>query len=291
MWIEICELNAFTKNGAGGNPAGVVLESVGLTEEDMREIARIVGFSETAFVFPSTEADYQIRYFTPNEEVDVCGHATIATFSLLLKKNLIQQGTYSINTKSGLLNVTVNADQSVFLEQNRPIFKEILPSKEIVRSLGIQEDQLMPHFPIQIVSTGLPDIIIPVKNLSVLKQLNPNYSLIKEISKRYNVTGYHVFTLETILPESTSHCRNFAPLYGINEESATGTANAALACYLATHYKEKNSFLFEQGYVMDLPSEIAVNIFFHENEITNVQVGGLASQYKNRNVGTGSLSQ
>jgi PhzF family phenazine biosynthesis protein len=190
------------------------------------------------------------------------------------------------STKSGLLNVTVNADQSVFLEQNRPIFKEILPSKEIVRSLGIQEDQLMPHFPIQIVSTGLPDIIIPVKNLSVLKQLNPNFSLIKEISKRYNVTGYHVFTLETILPDSTSHCRNFAPLYGINEESATGTANAALACYLATHYKEKNSFSFEQGYVMDLPSEIAVNIIFHENEITNVQVGGLASQYKERRIGT-----
>jgi PhzF family phenazine biosynthesis protein len=284
MWRDVYELNAFTKDGAGGNPAGVVLESVGLTEEDMREIARIVGFSETAFVLPSTEADYQIRYYTPNEEVDVCGHATIATFSLLLQKHLIQKGTYSIKTKSGLLNVTVNADQTVFLEQNRPIFKEILPSKEIVRSLGIEEDHLMPHFPIQIVSTGLPDIIIPVKNLSVLKQLDPNYSLIKEISKRYNVIGYHVFTLETILPDSTSHCRNFAPLYGINEESATGTANAALACYLATYNNEKNSFWFEQGYVMDLPSEIAVSINYHENEMTNVQVGGLASHYKERRI-------
>ncbi|HYK73186.1 MAG TPA: PhzF family phenazine biosynthesis protein [Pseudoneobacillus sp.] len=284
MWVDVYELSAFTIEGTGGNPAGVVLETAGLTVADMQEIARLVGFSETAFVFPSSKADYQIRYFTPNEEVDICGHATIATFSVLLQQKLVIPGTFLIETKSGLLNVTVNENDSVFLEQNQPNFGEIIPVEEIAQSLGIEEADLIPELPIQIVSTGLPDIIIPVKNLSVLKNINPNFPLIKEISKKWNVIGYHVFTLET-LQSSSAHCRNFAPLFGINEESATGTANAALACYLSKYrVVDKDHIHFEQGYVMNRPSEIAVKLAFDAGEISNVQVGGFSSLYEKRRI-------
>lgn len=285
MWREVYALSAFTKESQGGNPAGVVIETEGLSESDMREIAGKLGFSETAFVFKSEMADFKIRYFTPNEEVDVCGHATIATFSLMQQKELVNQGaTYRIETKSGLLNVSVNDDKSVFLEQNPPEFREILPREEIAYTLGLHVDQLMTDLPIQIISTGLPDIIIPVTSLEVLKSIKPNFALITEISRKYHVIGYHVFTFET-LGESTAHCRNFAPLYGINEESATGTSNAALSCYIA-RYKglNQNQYLFEQGYGMDSPSEIAVNLAYYKDTITNVRVGGLGSRYAKRKI-------
>jgi PhzF family phenazine biosynthesis protein len=167
----------------------------------------------------------------------------------------------------------------VFLQQKLPVFGQVLPSVDIAASLGIEKEDLNQALPIQIVSTGLRDIMIPVNSLSVLKQLKPNFSHIKEISEKYQVIGYHVFTLETV-HDSTAHCRNFAPLYDINEESATGTANAALACYLEQYGLKGNPFIFEQGYVMDRPSEIIVQLERNATGLTNVSVGGKASGYK-----------
>ncbi|WP_442599865.1 PhzF family phenazine biosynthesis protein [Neobacillus sp. D3-1R] len=283
MWRDVYELSAFTMNCRGGNPAGVVLETNGLTDIEMLEIAKKVGFSETAFVFPSSQADYRIRYFTPNEEVDICGHATIATFSLLLQKTLVQPSNFLIETKAGLLNIQVNKDHSVYLEQNRPIFGTRLAADEIVRSLGLEEDDLAGDLPIQIVSTGLHDMMIPVKSLTVLNNLNPNFSKIKEISRKWDVIGYHVFTLETV-HDSSAHCRNFAPLYDINEESATGTSNAALACYLANYRGMEWNYRFEQGYGMNRPSEIIVNLEYDSGEISFVQVGGCSSCFEKRRI-------
>ncbi|MFD2443787.1 PhzF family phenazine biosynthesis protein [Bacillus sp. CGMCC 1.16607] len=279
MQREAYVLSAFTKDGAGGNPAGVVLDTNGLTEVDMRNIARQLGYSETAFVLPSTLVDYRVRYFTPNEEVDICGHATIATFSLLLQRNLISKSTYLIETRAGIMKVMINENQTVSLQQNRPEFGPVLPSEEILNTLGINEEQLLPYLPIQCVSTGLRDIIVPVKSLSILNELKPKYKAIKEISKKYDAVGYHVFTLETI-NSSSAHCRNFAPLYDIDEESATGTASAALACYLAKNLKPQTYYRFEQGYLMGRPSEIFVNLSFYQEEIKDIQIGGKSSQYE-----------
>jgi PhzF family phenazine biosynthesis protein len=281
MWREVYSLSAFTKDNQGGNPAGVVLETVGLSESDMRDIAGKLGYSETAFVFKSDTADFKIRYFTPNEEVDICGHATIATFSLMQQLDKVNLGAnYRIETKSGLLNVYVASDKSVYLGQNPPEFREILPKEEIAYSLGLDVNQLMTELPIQIISTGLPDIIIPVTSLDVLNKMHPNAHLISEVSRKYQVVGYHVFTFETFVG-STAHCRNFAPLYGIEEESATGTANAALACYIAK-YKGQNQrqFVFEQGYGMNRPSEIVVNLSYDQDTMTKVEVGGFGSPYE-----------
>lgn len=272
-------LNAFTKGGKGGNPAGVVLDTKGLITKAMQAIANKLNFSETVFVLPSVDADYEIKYFTPNEEVAICGHATIATFSLLAQIRGVNSKIYTIKTKAGTLSVQMNSNKMISLQQNLPEFLQTLPCEEIIKSLNLDKENLIPDMPIQIVSTGLRDIIIPVKRLSVLLKITPNLKRIAEISKTYNVTGYHVFTLET-LHNSTAHCRNFAPLFDIPEESATGTSNAALACYLIKHNKKYNTFTFEQGYVMDKPSEIAVNVSTNLGNITDVQVGGFASNFQ-----------
>lgn len=277
MKVEAFKIDAFAKSDNGGNPAGVVLAADLLSDNDMKKIAGILGLSETAFVSNSDVADFKIRFFTPTEEVDLCGHATIGTFSILLNEGYVKPGKYTQETKVGILNVEVKEDLSIMMNQNAPSFSEILDKDEIAISLNINANEIVENLPVQIVSTGLRDIIIPVKNIEILNSIKPNFNKISEISKKNNSVGYHIFTLES-LNNSTAHCRDLAPLYGIPEESATGTANGALACYLYK-YNIINStsainLAFEQGYSMNMPSEILVSLTTEENNIIEVKVGG-----------------
>src|SRR6056297_2768046 len=105
--MNIYTCNSFALDESGGNPAGVVLDSPRLNDEDYIKIAKTVGFSETAFVFPSNRADFNVRFFTPVEEVDLCGHATIATFFTLIKTRTIAAGRYTMETKAGILDINV----------------------------------------------------------------------------------------------------------------------------------------------------------------------------------------
>lgn len=277
MDIEVFILNSFAKTANGGNPAGVVLNS-NLSYTQMQNIAREVGFSETAFLNKTGEKSYEAKYFTPVAEVDLCGHATIAAFSLLKFKKMIQNGICFLNTKAGLININVN-DNNIFMTQKTPEFYEIIPPDEIFECLNIKNEDLIKNLPIQVISTGLRDIIVPIKNLKTLLSMKPDFDKITELSRKYNTIGIHAFSLETMF-NSTAHCRNFAPLYDIPEESATGTASGALASYLFK-YKLINSenvknIIFEQGYVMNKPSEIFASLDTQEDNILAVNVGGNA---------------
>lgn len=274
MLVKVYKINAFAKESNGGNPAGIVLNADILTEYEMRYIAKIVGFSETAFVMKSKVADFKVRFFTPIEEVDLCGHATIGAFSAMAIEGNIQPGKYTQETKAGVLQVIVNEDISIMMNQKTPDFFEIIDKEDIVDSLNIKAKDLYENLPIQIVSTGLRDIIIPIKDREMLNSITPNFSKIAELSKKYNVVGYHLFTLDDACYVN-AHCRNMAPLYGIDEESATGTSNGALACYLH-RYNISNGgrLIFEQGYSMNKISEILVDLDVKDDKIKSVKVGG-----------------
>lgn len=275
MDIKIYRLTSFAKSVEGGNPAGVVIDAEGLSELSMREIARKVGYSETAFVLKSEEADYKVRFFTPVEEVDLCGHATIATFNLLRDLGRLSCGIYSQETKAGILKIIINKND-IFMEQNLPTFGDIMNIDEIKQCFESSNLTNIKNRPIQIVSTGLRDIIIPVKSIEELNKLKPNFEKMTELSEKYDVVGLHAFTEKT-KNNASAICRNFAPRYGIDEESATGTSNGALACYL-NKYDSNTYFeyLFEQGYSMNKPSEIKVKLELSNDEINEVYVGGSA---------------
>jgi PhzF family phenazine biosynthesis protein len=283
--IRVYTLNAFAETKRGGNPAGVVLDADRLAEPSMQKIAARVGYSETAFVQKSTAADFKTRFFTPAAEVDLCGHATIAAFSLLFGLRRIQAGKHSQETKAGILGVEVQEDGTVFMDQNLPFFEKAINRREVAGSLGIGLDSLAPDLPVQIVSTGLRDIIVPVISLRELSSIKPDFDKIADISKKQGAVGYHVFSLET-KHRSTAHCRNLAPLYGIPEEAATGTSSGALACYLFKHGKiteeQAQGLVFEQGYGMRRPSEILVRLEFGNKDITGVHVGGKATAAKEK---------
>jgi len=245
----------------------------------MKKIAGILGLSETAFVMKSDIADYRVRFFTPTEEVDLCGHATIAAFSTLLSEDYIKRGNYTQETKAGVLDVEVMADSSIMMNQTKPSFYEAVEKQEIADSLNISVDDMNEKLPAQIVSTGLRDIIVPIRSMEVLNGIKPDFEKVSEISKKYNTIGYHLFALDSLY-DSNAHCRNLAPLYGIPEESATGTSNGALACYLLKYDQLKHehvkNMVFEQGYSMNMPSEIMVSLSVENNEIYVVKVGGKA---------------
>lgn len=271
MEIKVYVASAFSKEQKGGNKAGVVLESAGLTVLQKMQISKDLGYSETAFLTESEAADYKIEYYTPTEEVPLCGHATIATFSVLYLSGKIRKEFYTIETKSGILEIRVREDGLVLMEQNRPAFYEKLKVEEL--SGCIAPAYIEEKLPIQIVSTGLKDILLPIKNMEALERITPDFDAMTELSRAKDVIGVHAYTLVDD-PEVTAVCRNFAPLYGIDEESATGTSNCALACYLYQYQEKKTNYIFEQGYSMGLPSRIMVNLDVKDGDITHVYVGG-----------------
>lgn len=278
---KLYHMSGFTINQTGGNPAGVVIGGEQLSEINMQKIAKEVGYSETAFVMPSDVADFKCRFFTPTEEVDLCGHATIATYNLLRNLKRVGEGEFTQETKAGVLKVIIQQNQ-VYMEQKKPQFCDKLIAQEIEKCFqGTYHDYINPKLPIQVVTTGMRDIMLPIKSLQHLKQLQPKYEAIVQLSKKYQVTGIHSFTTETSY-QASAQCRNFAPVCGIEEESATGTSNGALACYLSKYQDmaTKHNYVFEQGYCMDTPSEIKVMLQFQYNRISEVWVGGCAERLK-----------
>lgn len=279
MKIKAYTINAFAKTLEGGNTAGVVMDANQFSEHEMKKIAKILGYSETAFVMNSAIADFKVRFFTPSDEMDLCGHATIGTFTTLLNVDIIKPGKYTQETKAGKLNIEVKNDSTVMMNQVAPQFYEIIDAKEITESLNTPIESIIENMPVQIVSTGLRDIMIPIKSMDILNGIKPDFDKVSAICKKFGVVGYHMFTLDTRY-HSNAHCRNLAPLYNIPEESATGTSSGALACYLFQYgiisSKQCDNIIFEQGYSMNRPSEIQVSLRIVSNEIEEVKVGGKA---------------
>ncbi|MCL2588381.1 MAG: PhzF family phenazine biosynthesis protein [Oscillospiraceae bacterium] len=259
--------SAFSKNNLGGNKAGVCLLSEALNEQQKITIAKQLGFSETAFI-SAGKTGFKLEYFTPAEEVPMCGHATIASFVVMRDKLALNNDTYIIETKSGDLSVRLDGDM-VFMEQNKPEFFETLSKMDVAECFDI--DVTSEKFPIEIGSTGLRDIMLPVRSLEVLEAMNPNFNEISSISRKFDVVGIHAFSLDG----GRIVCRNFAPLFDIPEESATGTSNCVLASYLwRNNIERKSEYTFEQGYTLGSPSEIIVHLTTSGDDIRNVFVGG-----------------
>ena len=274
MIPKIYRLTAFPKEKHGGNKAGVVINANILSEEQMQKIAKEINYSETAFVLNSESADFKIRFFTPISEVSLCGHATIATFNLLRDLDMLQEGFYTQETKAGVLKLDIQKDL-VYMEQVPPIYGEYIDPDEI-EGCFLEEKFVDRNLPIRILSTGMKEIFIPVKGIKILNGLSPIFEKVIELSLKYDVIGVHCFSLADD-KDVDAYGRNFAPIVGINEESATGTSNGALGCYLNNYVdKDKTEWILRQGYSMDLPSEIITKLTIRNEEVQTVFVGGTA---------------
>lgn len=273
--------DAFTTTRFSGNQAGVVLLGDGPFPEEalMRALAGELKHSETAFVRQTGGNAFHIRYFTPAEEVDLCGHATIAAFTVLRETGAIPPGQYALHTRSGDLEAEVRAD-SVWMDMAQPqAGRKFSPAEqaELYGAYGLEPADRAEGLEPQTVSTGLWDILLPVKDRAVLDRARQDEAAVSALSRRYDVVGVHMFALDPAA-DVTARCRNFAPLYAIPEEAATGTSNGALTFYLYRHGLiqpgAENRFL--QGEQMGKPSEILSRLTDEQGAV-RVRVGGRAA--------------
>lgn len=273
-------VDAFTEVPFGGNTAGVVLLEPGAgfpDEEWMRLLAAELRYSETAFVRRDGAAEFTVRYFTPAGEIDLCGHATIASFGVLFREGFVPGGTRCLNhTRAGDLEVV--AGEQVMMQMASPQqvggFEEPALLGDLLTAMGGLKPEQLGQWPAETFSTGLPDIILPLCDVATLQSLQPDMSLLHALSDRLNVVGVHAFAIDPD-DEYTAHVRNFAPRYGIPEESATGTANAALTGYLYHHrvIGDGDRCFLLQGEAMGRPSLIQTTIQL-KNGIPDIRVGG-----------------
>lgn len=283
------QVDAFSSKPFGGNQAGVIPNAKRLKESDMQKIANEINQSETAFVMQRDDNLFKVKFFTPLCEVDLCGYAAIATFYTLAEKGYIKPILGGIKkvfmeTNLGRLPVEIeyenNDPKYVVMEQGKPQsigkldkLKELLNILNLKKSdIGIIDDYYDP----EIISTGLPDILLPIKEKEVLDNIKVDFCELSDYCKLMKVSGLHVFHM----PKLNSHkvyARNFAPLVGINEEAASGTANGSLIYYL-----KKNSLINEnnitvlQGESLNRLSEI-YSYIEEDKEGFRVKVGGRAN--------------
>ena len=283
-------VDAFTDRLFGGNPAGVVILPEGEdfpSEELMLKTAAELRYSETAFIKILGDDTFSIRYFTPAEEVDLCGHATIASFYVLLKEGIVEAGkTYTNITLAGEIKVLVNED-SILMDMAEPkIYGEIPYGEEtetLHRIMGIEtvgqgfySGDVDVYLSPKKVYTGIPDIIMPVADERELEKIAPDFDALTAFSKKHEVAGVHAFTLNS--KDGKIHARNFCPLLDIDEEAATGTSNGALAYYLYDYEILEPGVIVEviQGEKMGRTSKISGQVVLEEG-VPIVKVGGSAA--------------
>jgi len=287
MDIDVHVVNAFTDQGVGGNPAGVVVDADGLTTQDKLRVAAQVGLSETAFVSASNSAAFKLDFFTPTRQIAHCGHATIATFSYLRQVKRIEEGATSKETIDGNRDIFIDGNMA-FMEQLSPTYVDVEDRMEIIfRSLGMTENDLMANRRPLIVNTGNGFLVVPFKNEEAVLQVNPDFEAIHKISEAYDLIGYYLFSETTRVSGRDAGARMFAPRYGIPEESATGMAAGPLACFLHDRLQlNKTELLIEQGHLMNpvSPSVITVKLDVHNRKIRTLMAGGAAKVTQSRTV-------
>lgn len=272
--MKVYVMDSFSDRIFGGNQAGVVLADKALEPAVMQQVAAELKHSETAFVW-QTEEGNRLRYFTPAGEVDLCGHATVAVFALLRRLGRIEDGTHKALTRAGALEIEVSGE-TVWMDMAPPKTLGILPEEsweELYGAYGLTLEDRPADLPPEIVSTGLADIMMPVRDHETLLRAVQDERAVTELSRRFDVTGVHMFCLG----EEAVYCSNFAPLYDIPEECATGTSNGALTYYLYERslVEPERENLFLQGEHMERPSRILSRLTVQDG-VVRVRIGGQA---------------
>lgn len=286
---NLYQIDSFTKEKFTGNPAGVITNADGLTSDDMQKIARELNNSETAFIFSSNSNEYDahIRFFTPTNEVPICGHATIAAHYARAIENKLDTSRVYHKTGAGILPVDIvkeNNDYKIVMTQGKIEFGSIIDGankKDLLSALSISNDDLLENHEIQIVSTGHSKVMIGIKNIKTLNKMKPNYEALSKLSKIIKCNGYYVFTINSQDSDILTHGRMFAPAIGINEDPVTGNANGPLGAYLVHHnFVKHNNCLFKfrakQGEAMKRSGIIEVEVRVEDKEPVEVKVSGNA---------------
>jgi trans-2,3-dihydro-3-hydroxyanthranilate isomerase len=286
------QADVFTNRPFTGNPLAIFPDAEGLSSEEMQLIAKEMNLSETTFVLPATDlkARLRLRIFTPTSELPLAGHPVVGTVFVLAQRGAfdLEEGTNRIyqECEAGVLPVDIVVEQGkvreVVMTQSSPrFFSEFTDRKLLADAVGLSEDQLLPdELPAQVVSTAVPQLMVPARSLSHLAKIELDLVAMRRVIRETHSDCFMIFTRECVNPDSTVHARMFAPGLGVAEDPATGSASGALGAYLVqrglVEAKPTARILVEQGYEMGRPSSIHVEVDADESGPTEVRVGGEA---------------
>ncbi len=281
--VAVHIVNAFTLNGTGGNPAGVVLDADALDAAAMQSIAAQTGLSETAFVSRSPTEGARLDFFTPTRRIPHCGHATIAAFALMRSEGRISDGPTSKQTVDGPRRIHVR-DGAIFMEQQAPRYLTQadwagtgMTQSDVLTAVGLNANRLDSRIAPQVVDTGNRFLVIGVASEADLADLAVDQETVARISEALDLIGFYVFFLPGEGGFVHASTRMFAPRYGIPEESATGMAAGPLACLLHDVLGDRRThFVIEQGRFMASPSvsRILVDLEVEGGRISGLMAGG-----------------
>jgi trans-2,3-dihydro-3-hydroxyanthranilate isomerase len=291
---DFIQVDVFTDRPFGGNPLAVFPDAEGLATDEMQSIAREMNLSETTFVFPPQveHTDFKVRIFTPAAELPFAGHPVVGTHWVLgaLGRVKLQEPVTTVRFELGVgvlpadLHVVGGHVEKVVMTQAKPTFLAVLDdTTQLAKGLGLEAEAIAETgLPVQVVSTGVPQMMVPVRGLGEVQRLDAGRLDTAALSRACDAVGTQcvmVFCLETERTESTVHARMFAPLLGVPEDPATGSANGALGAYLVHHRaiavtEPTVKITSEQGLEINRPSTLFVEVDHTGGDITAVRVGG-----------------
>jgi trans-2,3-dihydro-3-hydroxyanthranilate isomerase len=287
-------VDVFAKKVFGGNPLAVFPDGRNLSPSEMQLITKEMNLSETTFVFPPTKgsgADFRVRIFVPDKEIPYAGHPTIGTFYVLAREGRIKLKdgvtTVKMEVKAGVMPVEIHSKRGKIMKvvtvQNSPefgkVFNDVGP---FAKALSLDEDDFDPRkMPVQLVSTGLPWAICPVRTRMAVERASGNATAFQELAKLLpkDVLDLYVTCLQPVDSSSTTHSRGLS-LVGRNivEDPATGSASGCLGAYLVHRClvpaKRSVRIMNEQGYELGRPSKVEIMVGTSEGAIESVRVGG-----------------
>ena len=295
------QFDVFTDQAFAGNPLAVFPEAEGITDDQMMKIAREMNLSETVFVLKHDSENVlrRLRIFTPIREIPFAGHPIVGTWTALAQEGVVPRpegnsGTTRIYHEVGIGVLPVDIEfkdgqpvQVVMTQGKFQILEEMDDAHEqaeLARALGLQREDLDETLPIQVITTGLSCLAVPIRSLADLRDCRINTSLLAEIYTRRGATGCLAFTRETLeVGASRAHARFFAPADNIPEDPATGSACGALGAYLVHHgalalepEDGRYKFVIEQGDFIHRPSRINLDVKGQRGSVEEVKIGGLA---------------
>jgi len=256
MKVTVHQYDAFSSTPGQGNPAGIVFDAERFSNTEMLQIAAAVGFNETTFVLPSEDGAVRLRYFTPGHEMDLCGHATVATFTALAERGEINTGNHQLDVRAGILPIVLERDDddktAVTMQQNPA---EFIPfngdTTAVAHAIGLENADLDPELPILYGSTGIWTLIVPVCGLDAMRRMQAHNQDFPGVLSQNDHASIHPICLETSQPEVDLHGRHFSsPFSGTIEDPVTGTASGVMGAYYARFIQpgqQEYDLTIEQG--------------------------------------------
>ena len=291
-WLKIKRMSAFTSIPYAGNSVWVILGANELSDAEMKRLASTLDpGADVAFVLAdnTSEADICLKFYNGSSEINFSGHAAVASYYALSDEKMLHfkepETEIRQRTKVGIQVVRLRTQENkvnrVTMSLSKPNFMEIdINPLHVARFLGLTVKEISGSgLPLEVISTGFFDLIVPLKSINDIRNINPNFSLMDSFCTRLGIQGVVAFCREVFDTADIAFMRHFAPALGINEEPLSAAAAGSLGCYFLRHQLAKTTdnfirMIIEQGDLQHKSARVYVHIESTRDQILRVKVGG-----------------